>query len=129
MIEEIEKTLKYVKSLIFLSDTMTNMTLSMPDHIHQRMKKHPEIRWSEVARRAIIEKLARIELADDLAKDSKLTQEDVEEIDAKIRKAAAKRFNDHSRALSRETNPERTIFFLLLERENKRFSIINEEIV
>ncbi|MFW6231167.1 MAG: hypothetical protein ACOC32_04050 [Nanoarchaeota archaeon] len=93
------------------------------------MKKHPEIRWSEVARRAIIEKLARIELADDLAKDSKLTQEDVEEIDAKIRKAAAKRFNDHSRALSRETNPERTIFFLLLERENKRFSIINEEIV
>jgi len=36
---------------------MTHITLSIPDDLYKIMKRHKEINWSEVARRAIIEKL------------------------------------------------------------------------
>lgn len=35
---------------------MAHITLSIPDEIHREMKKHPEIKWSEIARQNIIEK-------------------------------------------------------------------------
>lgn len=34
---------------------MTNVTLSVPDEIHAIMKKHKEIRWTEIARQAIVQ--------------------------------------------------------------------------
>ncbi|HDD64394.1 MAG: hypothetical protein DRJ32_02190 [Thermoprotei archaeon] len=40
---------------------MANITLSIPDEIYRKMKKHPEIKWSEIARKAIIEYLNRLE--------------------------------------------------------------------
>jgi len=43
---------------------MANMTLSLSDEIYKKIKKHNEIKWSEVARRAIEEKLKQIEEAD-----------------------------------------------------------------
>ena len=36
---------------------MTHITLSLPDKLYKLMKKYKEVNWSEVARRAIIEKL------------------------------------------------------------------------
>jgi hypothetical protein len=55
---------------------MVHMTLSIPKDLHDRMKRHPEIKWSEVARRSITEYLA--ELADEIAGDElgKLLNED-----------------------------------------------------
>jgi hypothetical protein len=41
---------------------MVHMTLNIPKDLHDRMKSHPEIKWSEVVRRSISEYL--IELAD-----------------------------------------------------------------
>ena len=40
---------------------MPNITLSIPPDLYKKMKEHPEIKWSEVARRAIAEYLAKIE--------------------------------------------------------------------
>ncbi len=40
---------------------MTNITLSIPDEVHVKMKIHKEIRWSEVVRRAITEYMERLE--------------------------------------------------------------------
>jgi predicted CopG family antitoxin len=40
---------------------MANITLSIPDDIYKKMKKHREVKWSEVVRRAILEYLKRIE--------------------------------------------------------------------
>ena len=40
---------------------MPNITLSVPPEIYRKMKEHPEIKWSEVARKAIVEYLAKIE--------------------------------------------------------------------
>lgn len=39
---------------------MANITLSIPDEIRKLMKKYPEIKWSEVVRRAILEYLDRL---------------------------------------------------------------------
>ena len=36
---------------------MARITLSIPDDLYRIMKRHKEINWSEVARRAIMEKL------------------------------------------------------------------------
>ena len=68
------------------------MTLSMPDDVSREMKEFSEVRWSEVARRAIIEKLETLKLAETLASKSQLTQKDVEEFSKKIKSGAAKRF-------------------------------------
>jgi hypothetical protein len=72
---------------------MANITLSIPEKIFKQMKHFSEIKWSEVARKAIIEKIETLELAEELAKKSKLTKKDVEEFSKKIKKEATKRFN------------------------------------
>ncbi len=71
---------------------MGNMTLAIPDEVQEDMKRFSEVRWSEVARKAIIEKLETLELAEKLAKKSKLTQKDIEEFSQKIKSSATKRF-------------------------------------
>lgn len=43
-----------------------NLTLSVPDELYKEMKKHPQFKWSEVARQAIKETVEDAELLDDL---------------------------------------------------------------
>ena len=64
---------------------MPNVTLSLPEEIHRIMKKHREIRWSEIARAAIIDKVNKLALMDKIASKSRLTMKDVEEINEKIK--------------------------------------------
>ncbi len=73
---------------------MPNITLAVPKEVHKEMKQFSDVRWSEVARRAIIEKLETLKLAEKLASKSKLTKEDVKNFSNKIKAAAAKRFLD-----------------------------------
>ncbi len=40
---------------------MPNMTTSVPKELFERMRKHREIKWSEVLRRAITDYLRRLE--------------------------------------------------------------------
>jgi len=40
---------------------MPNVTLSVPEELYRKMKKRSDVRWSEVARRAIIDQLERLE--------------------------------------------------------------------
>lgn len=68
------------------------MTLAMDEETHTRMKKRAEIRWSEVARKAIKKKLEEIEIAQRIAEKSRLSQKDVEEFAKKIKASAARRF-------------------------------------
>lgn len=65
---------------------MPNMTLSIPEEIHEAMKKHKEIRWSEIARDSIVEHVRKLEIMDKITSKSKLTMKDVMEIDKKIKK-------------------------------------------
>ena len=70
---------------------MTNITLSIPDGLKKKMEKYPEIKWSQIARKAIEEKIKDLELLDKLTKDSKLTEKDVEDIGKLIKEKMAKR--------------------------------------
>jgi len=40
---------------------MTNITFSVDDDIHKKMKSHPEIKWTEILRRSILDYLKEIE--------------------------------------------------------------------
>jgi hypothetical protein len=40
---------------------MANITLSVPEEVYRRMKSRRDVKWSEVAREAIIERLERLE--------------------------------------------------------------------
>lgn len=71
---------------------MSNITLSVPDEIHADMKNFSEVRWSEVARKAIVDKLETLHLAEKLAKKSKLTKKDIDDFSKRIKSSAAQRF-------------------------------------
>ena len=71
---------------------MGNITLSIPNEVRKEMKQFSEVKWSEVARKAIVERLGTLRMAEELAKKSKLTESDVEEFSKKIKSLAAKRF-------------------------------------
>ena len=60
--------------------TMANITLSLTEELYQKLKEHPEIRWSEIARKAIQQYLDELELLDKLTAKSQLTDEDVREL-------------------------------------------------
>jgi len=59
---------------------MANITLSLPEELYQKLKDHPEIRWSEIARKAIQQYLDELELLDKLTTNSQLTDEDAREL-------------------------------------------------
>ena len=71
---------------------MSNITLSVPTDVHEDMRHFSEVRWSEVARKAIINKIETLKLAERLAKKSKLTKKDIDEFSKKIKSSATKRF-------------------------------------
>ena len=71
---------------------MANITLSVPETIHKQMKHFSEVKWSEVARKAIIERLEVLQLAEKLAQKSKLTESDIEKFNTKIKSLSSKRF-------------------------------------
>lgn len=69
---------------------MTNITLTVPETLHRRMKKHNELKWSVVVRSTIEKKLDDLELMDKLAAKSRLTEADADEIAALIKADMAK---------------------------------------
>lgn len=70
---------------------MANITLSIPDDLHKKMKEFSEIKWSEVARKAIQKKVQDLEMLDKLTSKSKLTEKDVAEISDQVNKSLAKK--------------------------------------
>ncbi len=64
---------------------MPNVTLSVPREVHKLMRKHSEIRWSEIARRALIKQVKKLELMDKIASKSKLTMKDIDRINEKVK--------------------------------------------
>jgi len=64
---------------------MTNITLAIPNELHERMKLHSEIRWSEVVRKSISQKVDMLDAMNKIASKSKLTKKDVDDISRKIK--------------------------------------------
>lgn len=70
---------------------MPNVTLAIPEDLHDKMKSHSEIRWSEVVRKSISEKIDDLDMMDKLTKKSKLTQKDIDDIAERIDSSVAKK--------------------------------------
>ena len=73
---------------------MPNITLSLPSELHKFVKKHNEINWSEIARRAISSQAKKIQLMEKLVENSDFTEIDVEKLDKKIKAGLFKRFSE-----------------------------------
>jgi len=71
---------------------MANMTLSIPDELLKKMKLFSEIKWSEVARKAIEKRVSDLETMDKIASKSTLTEKDIIEISKRIKSSASKRY-------------------------------------
>lgn len=80
---------------MYMCNKMPNMTLSIPEELHRKMKNMSEVRWSEIARRAIEQRMNDLESLNKLASKSKITDRDIDEISKKIKRAAAIRFDEH----------------------------------
>jgi cell division protein YceG involved in septum cleavage len=59
---------------------MATITLNIPDETKKEMKKHSEIKWNEIVRKAIIKRIEDIKTLDLLLEKSTLKKEDAEEI-------------------------------------------------
>jgi len=73
---------------------MVNMTLSIPEELMKKMKNFSEIRWSEIARRAIEQRVNDLEVMNKIASKSRLTAKDIVAISKKIKTSASKKFNE-----------------------------------
>jgi hypothetical protein len=70
---------------------MTNMTLAVPNDLMEVMKRHKEIKWSEVARQALNEKANELRLMDEILSKSVLTEDDAVRIGKMVNENIAKR--------------------------------------
>ncbi|MEK6970740.1 MAG: hypothetical protein AABW68_03535 [archaeon] len=70
---------------------MATMTLAIPDSLRRDMRQFPEVKWSEVARKAIAERIETLRIAEGIASKSKLTTEDVKKFSQQIKANAHKR--------------------------------------
>ncbi len=75
---------------------MPTITLSISQDIKEEMKEHKEINWSEIARKAITEKMYELKLFNSIIKKSKLTEKDAIEISKKINKGITKKTKQES---------------------------------
>lgn len=70
---------------------MTNMTLAVPEELHEMMRKHNEVKWSEIARQALWNHAKKLELLNKILSKSNLSEKDAEEIGNKIKREIAKK--------------------------------------
>lgn len=76
---------------MFSHNDMANITLSIPEELHDKLRIHNEIRWSELIRNILQNKIKEFELMEKLVSKSKLSFEDVSEISNKIDSSVAEK--------------------------------------
>jgi len=77
-------------------DVMPNMTLSLPEEVYKIVKAHNEVRWSEIARRAIEEYARKIELMNAITQESELTEDDIMALDKKVKAGIRKHYKSQA---------------------------------
>lgn len=64
---------------------MVNVTFAVPVELHEIMRRHPEIKWSEIARKAMWEYARKLEFMERIAGESRLSEKDVLELDKRVK--------------------------------------------
>lgn len=75
---------------------MPNMTIRLPDDLKDAIDEHPEINWSEVARQSMREYVHKLEIADQIAADSDLTEADALELGASLKRDIAEDYREET---------------------------------
>ena len=65
---------------------MENIALTIPEELKKELRKHEEVNWSAVIRKALQEHLRKIRIAEVIASKSKLTKRDANEVPQKNRR-------------------------------------------
>lgn len=72
---------------------MPNMTIRIPDDLKTAIDEHPEINWSEVARQSMWEYVQKLQLANEIADRSELTEAGAAELSAELKRDIAERYS------------------------------------
>ena len=84
---------------------MPNMTLSLPEDVYRIVKAHNEVRWSEIARRAIEDYAKKIALLNAMTQESALTEDDIAALDHTVKAGIQKHYqNKTSRSTGRKAD-------------------------
>lgn len=70
---------------------MPNITISISEELYKTIKHHRQIRWSEVARRAMANYAQKLAMLDKLTEKSELTEGDAIAIGRKVKRGIARR--------------------------------------
>jgi len=71
---------------------VVNVTFAVPEELHEVMRRHPEIKWSEIARKAMWEYARKLEFMERVASESRLSEKDVLELDKKVKTEVAEKY-------------------------------------
>ncbi|MGD2247548.1 MAG: hypothetical protein PVF58_04020 [Candidatus Methanofastidiosia archaeon] len=83
---------------------MPDITPSLPEDIYAIIKEHKGTRWNEIAQRAIEDHAKKLVLLDALTSQSTLTEEDILEIDEKIKEGINKCYLEKRTKMVIDTN-------------------------
>lgn len=78
---------------------MTEIKLTIPESLYEKMKKYPKIKWDSIAQSALERYIKRFEITEKIAIKSKLTLDDLEEISNEITKRS---WQQHKRYLKKK---------------------------
>ena len=73
------------------------VTLAVPEELHEIMRRHPEIKWSEIARKAMWEYARKLELMQIIVGESKLSEKDVLELDKMVKAGLGRKYRGVSK--------------------------------
>lgn len=76
---------------------VVNVTFAVPEELHEIMRRHPEIKWSEIARKAMWEYARKLELMQRIVSESKLSEKDVLELDKKVKAGFGRKYRGVSK--------------------------------
>lgn len=65
------------------------MTFALPEDLRREMRRRKEVRWAEVARRAIARELDRLNLYDRVLSNSELAETDAVDLGRAIRRRSS----------------------------------------
>ena len=71
---------------------MSTVTISVSEEMKAKMHKFPEMNWSAVARKAILERIKFMEKMDKVLSKSTLTEEDAISLGRKIKSNVSRKF-------------------------------------
>jgi hypothetical protein len=71
---------------------VVNVTFAVPEELHEVMRRHPEIKWSEIARKAMWEYAQKLELMERIVSGSRLSENDALELDKKVKVAMSEKY-------------------------------------